>query len=231
MNRSVHNPSTMAPRRKTLGVRATVALIAAALGAGCAATPPPATEVALREPFDASVALAMLEPGPNAIACTAMMPQRDGTSVASTVRSATLIPATRYAAERMRTMFGSDEHGSTSSPAPRFKPDDPAYSRATRQATADADGLLVFTHVKDGEYYVIATVDWIAATPVPGKPLPAGAVYRVRGGNETVQRGVTPPTTAGYGSGTVADMNNGTRVLMKKVFVSGGVRRDVVLEP
>lgn len=231
MKHAVRNPLTLIPRCRTWGLRATMALVVAALGAGCASTPPPVSEIALREPFDESVALGMLEPGPNAIVCTAMMPQLDGSSVASSIRSATLIPATRYAAERMRSLFGSDEHGSTSSPAPRFTPDYPAYSRAARQATTNEDGLVVFTHVKDGEYYVIATVDWVAATPVAAKPLPAGSVYRVRGGNESVQRGVTPPATAAYGSGTVADSNRGTRVLMKKVIVSGGVRRDIVLEP
>ena len=89
----------------------------------------------------------------------------------------------------------------------------------------------MFTRVKDGEFYIIATVDWIAATPVASKPPSTGTVYKVRNGHETPIRGITPPATAAYGSGTVADLSRGTRVVMKKVRVSGGVRSDIVLEP
>lgn len=231
MSRSVSNPPMLSFRCGTRGAGAVLAVVIVAIGAGCASMSRPVASVALREPFDESAAQAMLEPGPNTIACTAQVPPRDGSTVSSAVRSATLIPATPYAAERMRAMFGSDERGSTSSPAPRFTPDCPAYAQASRQAVGDEDGLFEFTHVKDGDYFVVATVDWVAATPAPAKPLASGAVYRVRGGNEVVQRGVTPPATAAYGSGSLTDTNDGTRVLMKRVRVSGGVRVDIVLEP
>jgi len=74
-----------------------------------------------------------------------------------------LFPASSYARERMRALYGSEEEGFNpilgGHPAD-FADDDPRYAATARKVRCDAHGRFAFHALPDGDYYLVALVTW-----------------------------------------------------------------------
>ena len=78
-----------------------------------------------------------------------------------------LVPATAYAKERMRAIYGS---GNIASKPVRFKGQDPQYRSFARHHTANEKGEFVFRNVAPGDYFITTGVVWReSGGPVTGK--------------------------------------------------------------
>ncbi len=61
----------------------------------------------------------------------------------------------------MLNIYASDQKGYSHSGAPKFVPDLPEYTAATRKVLGDAQGNFVFDEVADGDFYVITMITWV----------------------------------------------------------------------
>lgn len=173
-----------------------VAVIAAVLLVGCAPK-----EIALSNSFDANSAQELLQKGDNTIRGSALIRQRGGGVVTCAGYDVTLIPATAYASERMRALYGNAQRGyRDSSPLAtvNFVPDFPAYHNFNKKSVCNAQGSFVFKDIADGDFYVTLSVTW---------EVPSQSVYSFTG------------TSTEGGD------------LMQRVTVSGGETKEIVLAP
>lgn len=137
---------------------ATVA--AAAALAGCANLP---EVVTISSPFDAAAAEKMMAPGSNTLKVNAFMRQQGGGVVTCAGNQVHLAPATAYADERVRAIYGTfSDVGFVAYRQVTFQPDEAAYRFHQRQATCDAQGVAVFEGVADGQFYLVTNVSWMA---------------------------------------------------------------------
>ena len=173
-----------------MGTKAGLWVLVLIVAGGCAVGRPPAIQLA--SAFFATEAREMLEPGTNTITGSAFIRQPGGGTVTCAGSQVTLIPATAYATERLRHIYGSEEAGyrSTSiSGELRFEPDYSEYSTIVRTCTADAQGEFEFDAVGDGEFYVVASVAWMVGSSPAGGYL----MQRVRvSGGETKKITLSP---------------------------------------
>lgn len=133
------------------------------------------TTVPIAAPFDAQDAARIFEEGSNTITGSAVLRMRNGGAQTCAALPVLMVPATRYASERIAAIYGNSRRGYN--PAsfgrnPQFDPDVPDYARHTRQEICDAQGEFSFDQVADGSYFVIARVTW----EIPGN-------YFLEGGN------------------------------------------------
>jgi len=70
----------------------------------------------------------------------------------------TLVPATAYARERVRLIYGGKKMASAKSV--RFQGADRRYHAFTRSTVADAEGNFTFKGIGPGEYFVTTAVVW-----------------------------------------------------------------------
>jgi hypothetical protein len=108
----------------------------------------------------------MLAPGPNKIRGSALLRQRGGGVVTCAGTTVLLIPATAYARERLGYFYGSGETGYIVRndfviDSPQVDPG--AWNRLQRETLCDAQGYFTFDRLADGEFFVLASVDWVVA--------------------------------------------------------------------
>lgn len=150
-------------------MRFTIAAAAVALMlGGCVATQPRVYNI--DTPFDEAQAKAQTQPGSNTLKGSAFLRQRGGAVVTCAGAEATLIPATEYATDRIRAIYGNTNKGQALY-ATKFSPDYTGYRTHTLKSTCDAQGNFVFERVADGSFYVSAIVRWEAGGAAQGGPI------------------------------------------------------------
>lgn len=140
-----------------------VAFIAAAmLLTGCAATQPKVVQMVF--PFDDAAAAEAMKPGTNSVTGSAFLRQRGGGVVTCAGAGVMLFPATRYAVERVKYLYGNSRDGVRSVSQHReliqFEPDAPGYKTAVIETRCDAQGKFSFDRVADGDWFVVTQVTW-----------------------------------------------------------------------
>lgn len=153
--------------------------ILAALLAACATPAPPVKEIPAA--FDLAQAQRLLREGPNTIKGNALMRKRGGDVVTCAGRLVRLVPATKYAEQRMLAFYGSSESGQQGLGREcdkslmrcdsdlkvatyRFNPDPPEYSANVKGQRCDAQGDFVFERVADGDFFVVTQITWETST-------------------------------------------------------------------
>lgn len=166
--------------------------------AGCVVLPE-TQFVPMTSSFSASEAAYIFEEGDNIIEGFAMMRTRGGDSKTCAGSEVSLIPASSYAIERVRLLYGSATTGvryPTYYGATEPERTEPDYSQFVAHMTnrvCDPQGNFTFEDVADGDYFVVSEVYW----EVPGQygmSLQGGAMMRrvsVEGG-ETAEIQMVP---------------------------------------
>jgi hypothetical protein len=70
-----------------------------------------------------------------------------------------LIPATPYAKERMRRLYG-DKKYMPATQVTQAETTDPRYFEFTRKTKAESNGRFTFDRVAPGDYYIATTLTW-----------------------------------------------------------------------
>jgi hypothetical protein len=141
-------------------------LFSVSLGlAGCAV--PKQQKFSLTSTFDKEQAQKLMLEGKNSIKGSALMRQVNGGVVTCAGQVIQLIPATAYAQERMRYLYGNDTRGFRNAFVSQMNPDpfeytDPAYAQITKMGTCDAQGFFKFEKLSDGEFFLISRITWKA---------------------------------------------------------------------
>lgn len=125
---------------------------------GC--TPKNKKTVQLSSPFNAEKAKRMIQPGPNTIKGSAVIRQQAGGTVHCGGKEVLLIPATQYAAERIRYLYKSGTEGYNPNRQANFSPNPKEYWELMRRTTCDAQGNFTFRNVADGTFYVSTAITW-----------------------------------------------------------------------
>lgn len=129
-----------------------VALFALCLGA-CVERP------AATIPFSAEEAAYIKKNGTGTITGHAFRTKASGVVVNAAGQVVRLIPATGFARERFKALFGSGFY-LPHSHYPREDDPDPAYGEHTRTTRAEANGRFVFRNVAPGAYIVTTQIVW-----------------------------------------------------------------------
>ena len=138
--------------------------------------------IKLKSIFDEKQALEMLEQGNNKIIGSALIRQSGGGVVTCAGIEVILYPATEYAKERIKYIYGSIEKAYRDYNQPQqryliqkrgdrlgaietipeivFEPDYEFYHFCTRKSIGDAQGNFEFDKLKDGEYFMFTTITW-----------------------------------------------------------------------
>jgi hypothetical protein len=133
-------------------------VLAALVLAGCAGD-----RVALESRFDPAEVAWFWARGTNAISGTAILRTARGNAKTCAALPVTLFPASRYARERMRHLYGSEDGGFNPLVGGRpadFTGDDPRYTATARTTHCDARGRFWFSELPDGEYFLTSSVTW-----------------------------------------------------------------------
>ncbi|PTM40779.1 hypothetical protein [Bosea sp. 124] len=109
--------------------------------------------------FSIEEAAFIKKPGTGTIVGHAFRTKPSGTVVNGAGEIVRLVPATAYARERVRNLYGSRKYVPHRS-YPRDDNPDPAYSEYTRTTKAESNGRFVFEKVAPGEYFVTTQVIW-----------------------------------------------------------------------
>ncbi len=137
-------------------MRKALVCILAVLTAGCA------REIKVESPFDPKEAQFINQKGRAQIDGQAFLRRNDGIVVYAAGSEVRLIPATRYAEERITAIYGSAKY------IPRIQANliriDPQtqYLEMQRVTKANGEGRFSFTEVGPGTYYVLTEVQWCA---------------------------------------------------------------------
>ena len=130
------------------------------LFAGCATT----KNIMLTSHFDSNIAKSMLEQGDNTIKGSALIRQRGGGVVTCAGSEVVLIPATDYARERIRAIYGNEIKGYAAAgfghKQVKFDPSEPEYFQLMKKTIGDAQGYFSFPNIKDGNYFVVTCIAW-----------------------------------------------------------------------
>lgn len=150
-------------------MRIKISLIAIAMLAGCA-TPTP--KIQLTSTFNEAETREMLREGTNTIKGSALFRQRNGGIVTCAGNNVRLTPATAYAQERMRHIYGNANNGYKRSPkfpndvilrtdtSSPFTHTHPRYLELARQTVCDAQGFFFFNNVADGDFFIATGITW-----------------------------------------------------------------------
>lgn len=146
-----------------------VVAVAALVLSGCAIMQPKVVTHNIAGKFDAAYAKEQISPGAGLIEGTAFLRQQGGGVVTCAGQDTYLMPVTDYAADRLWNLYGSVPSSSTvvsrsayeiTSTKILFSPEIPEYLTHSRATKCDAQGEFAFRDVKDGNYYVVASVIW-----------------------------------------------------------------------
>lgn len=143
-------------------------LLAGALASGCASTPLNQPQHTIQAAWQDELATHIAQTGPNSVKGSGFMRQRGGGVVTCAGSQVSLIPATPYAIERLRVLYGSSESGTNQVRAIKFIPDPPGYYSHMRQTKCDAQGNFNFEGVPDGDYFITLTVSWTVGYSAQG---------------------------------------------------------------
>lgn len=144
---------------------------------GCASAPPPQV---VTVPFDPTEVVWYKTPGTNTVEGSAVLRTRGGYIRTCAGDYAELFPYSRYAAERMRAIYLSEEGGfwdmsiagQIVSGRPGIRVADDQYTNAYRANTlrenCDAQGNFIFTNLADGTYFLVTRVLWEVQGPQGG---------------------------------------------------------------
>jgi len=113
--------------------------------------------------FDSENAKKLLEDGPNTIKGSAVVRQGRGEVVSCAGRPVYLVPATAYADERMRIVYGRLDHGFSNN-RQTFENEPVGYKELVRETRCDAQGYFAFRSVADGTFYVASQITWSAGS-------------------------------------------------------------------
>lgn len=144
------------------------ALCSAAFMLGCAAQsggtmPERRYVVELLQPFDAAQATRQMAAGTALVKGSGFLRQSGGGVVTCAGSKVVLIPATEYASERVRYIYGSRESGMAKDWRHTFNPDYAVYTALTKSTTCDAQGNFQFERVADGDFYATTVVHWFVS--------------------------------------------------------------------
>jgi hypothetical protein len=140
---------------------------------GCVVQKP----IQINSPFDAEQARKQLEKGNSSITGEAFVKKIDGGIVTCAGSEVVLIPATDYAKERLSYKYGSSGKQYRTimdlmTNPQTFIPDPIEYSQYEKIAQCNSLGHFQFNNIKNGEYFIIATVAW---GPLPNNYYPEGS--------------------------------------------------------
>lgn len=139
----------------------------ACLLAACAASRP---EYRLSSGFDKVQAARTINAlGSGRITGNAHMYKSTGERVTCAGVDVVLIPATAYAAERMKALYGSSQSGFNATRAYNFVPDVSDFHDLIIRSKCDADGRFVFDRLGAGAFYVVTAVRWSENTLTRGQ--------------------------------------------------------------
>lgn len=111
-------------------------------------------------PFDREQALGMLKPGKNTIKGSALIRQNNGAMVTCAGNEVELLPATKYAEDRIQQIYGSNEKGFRQARGFDARNFDPDYEKLTRRAICNAQGFFTFSDVSDGDFFITTSIVW-----------------------------------------------------------------------
>lgn len=118
----------------------------------------------LQSRFDESKTREMLREGTASIHGSALWRQKGGGVVTCAGLRVEMVPATEYAAERMRAIFGNSVSGYHTvglfDSFPRFENTPAAYDSLVRASTCDAQGNFVFDRVGSYDFFLLTRVTW-----------------------------------------------------------------------
>ncbi|MEX0960253.1 MAG: hypothetical protein WDZ63_13295 [Burkholderiales bacterium] len=135
-----------------------LAVVAFAVG-GCV-TP---QKVNISSSFDAAQASQMLEKGSNSLRGSALIRQRGGGVVTCAGQDVVLAPATAYASERVKAIYGSEDGGFNPVFGGRrvsFESEPPEFKTLILTTRCDAQGYFKFDQVANGSFYVVTLITW-----------------------------------------------------------------------
>jgi len=135
-------------------IAVTAAVIAAVIVAGCQSSRPPATVS-----FSVEEAAFIRKPGTGVIVGHAFRTRPSGTVVNAAGEVVRLVPATAFARERFKQLYGERKYVPASA-YPKQDTPDPAYAEYTRTTKAEANGRFVFDKVAPGSYFISTQVIW-----------------------------------------------------------------------
>jgi hypothetical protein len=143
----------------TSALRRACGAIAVVLTTGCAST---ATPAQMTLPFNASDVTWSRAAGTATVEGRAAIPAGGGASRTCAGGEAQLLPASAYAAEMMRIVFGSEARGyAPLASSPRYPANIAADFKSTvRRIGCDAEGRFRFDSVPAGRWYVFSNVIW-----------------------------------------------------------------------
>lgn len=125
---------------------------------GCASPP---KRVALTSKFDAADAQRLLAKGTNSLRGSALIRQSGGGVVTCAGGVVNLVPATDYAVERIRAIYGNDQHGyQPYFVRTNFENETFEYRSLTKTGRCDAQGFLKFDQLADGSFFAITQIMW-----------------------------------------------------------------------
>jgi len=135
-------------------------VLARSLALACIALLPACVE---RKPasvaFSAEEAAFIRKSGTTRVVGHAFRTKPSGVVVNAAGQIVRLVPATAYARERFRNLYGGRKFVPHSG-YPRDDNPDPAYGEYTRTTKAEANGRFAFENVAPGEYFVTTQVIW-----------------------------------------------------------------------
>jgi len=126
-------------------------------------TPPPVDTgpklAVLTVKFNPTAANYIFETGTGTITGRAFIKASDGTTKTAAGSSATLLPATEYAEQRVNAIYGAS---GIATRKVKFseESDDPRYHVYTRTAAVKADGNFTFGGLAAGDYFVTTGINW-----------------------------------------------------------------------
>ena len=147
---------------------ALVAILSSAILMGCAAPKPqPQQKIKLYTLFNKEQAEQQMADGNNTIKGSALMRQVSGGVVTCAGQTISVYPATTYAYERIRNLYGSDTAGTRNAFAIQNNPDpfettDVDYQKYQKRTLCDTQGFFKFEKMADGEFFIVSAITWKA---------------------------------------------------------------------
>lgn len=109
--------------------------------------------------FNPTEANYIFDSGTATITGKAFVLARDGTTKTAAGSSATLLPATEYAVQRVDAIYGSAGVATRKVEFSK-ESDDPRYQVYTRTAAVGPDGKFTFSGLAPGDYFVTTGINW-----------------------------------------------------------------------
>ena len=153
-----HRSISEAPTVK-FPIRCVVVAVAAVLASGCAAPPAAPAPAQMSVPFNAGDIAWSRAPGTATVEGRAAIPGAGAVTPTCAGGEAQLFPASAYAAQMMRIVFGNDVRGFAPLATARYPANIAAdFPTTVRRVGCDAEGRFRFDAVPAGRWYVFSNV-------------------------------------------------------------------------